>query len=175
MTNIVHPGRHLARQFTDILDRVLPRLRAITPETAQHRASVDAWSPAEIIGHLIDSASNNHGRFVRAQWQDSLIFPGYEQEKWVNVQHYRRADWHHLLDLWRSYNLHLAHVMEQADADVLTRSRSEHDFATMTHGYLADEDPDSLLDLMRDYVAHQEHHLRQILPNYRAIVLGTKR
>jgi hypothetical protein len=65
------------------------------------------WSPREIIGHLIDSASNNHQRFVRAQFTDDLVFAGYEQEGWVRVQNYQGEDWTELVQLWRLYNQHI--------------------------------------------------------------------
>jgi hypothetical protein len=61
----------------------------LSNEQAAKRPAADKWSPKEIIGHLIDSASNNHGRFVRAQLQDELIFSGYEQSEWVAIQQYQ--------------------------------------------------------------------------------------
>ena len=45
------------------------------------------------LGHLIDSAVNNHARFVRAQLQDDLVFPGYDQDGWVRVQRYDERSW----------------------------------------------------------------------------------
>jgi hypothetical protein len=51
----------------------------------------DRWSKKEILGHLIDSAANNHQRFVRAQGTPRLEFPGYEQEFWVATQAYASA------------------------------------------------------------------------------------
>ncbi|MCB0841112.1 MAG: DinB family protein, partial [Bacteroidetes bacterium] len=66
------------------------------------------WSSKEILGHLIDSAANNHRRFVQAAYQDDFVFDGYDQDKWVAVQRYNEVPWIFLLDLWKSYNLHLA-------------------------------------------------------------------
>lgn len=60
----------------------------IPEAAAAHALAEGQWSPKQIIGHLIDSAANNHQRFVRAQFTDDLVFPGYEQEAWVEVQHY---------------------------------------------------------------------------------------
>jgi len=77
----------------------LLRLLEIPEQQSAIARSEDKWSPKEIIGHLIDSASNNHQRFVRAQFTDELIFAGYEQEGWVRVQDYQgRAgrSWYYL-------------------------------------------------------------------------------
>jgi len=64
----------------------MPMLEAMPNEQTGHKPAPEQWSPGEIIGHLIDSASNNHQRFVRAQFQDNLVFSGYDQNAWV-VQH----------------------------------------------------------------------------------------
>ncbi|MEO8580489.1 MAG: DinB family protein [Gemmatimonadales bacterium] len=68
------------------IDEATPRLQRMTEEQARRSPKPGKWSPSEIIGHLIDSASNNHQRFVRARFQDDLVFPGYEQDAWVNTQ-----------------------------------------------------------------------------------------
>src|SRR3954469_8466982 len=81
------------------------------------------WSAKQIIGHLIDSAANNHQRFVRAQFKDDLVFPGYEQDRWVSVQHYREAPWSELIALWEHFNLHIARVMEIVPNDERIRPR----------------------------------------------------
>ena len=60
-----------------------PHLSAISDSDAATPPAPGKWSPKQVIGHLIDSASNNHRRFVRANFVDDLIFPGYDQETWV--------------------------------------------------------------------------------------------
>src|SRR6185503_3729287 len=85
------PRRTIAMDaaFVDSFDRIVveaaARLRAITDDAASTRPAPGKWSPKEIVGHLIDSAVNNQARFVRAQLQDDLIFPGYDQDAWVHV------------------------------------------------------------------------------------------
>ena len=61
------------------------RLLKLSSATSQAAPSSGKWSPREVIGHLIDSAANNHQRFVRAQFTDDLEFHGYEQAEWVSV------------------------------------------------------------------------------------------
>ena len=70
---------------------------------------------------MIDSAANNHQRFVRAQFTDDLVFSGYEQEQWVSSQKYRDESWSDVIQLWSSYNLHLLHVASVIPEDVLTK------------------------------------------------------
>src|SRR6185436_11628744 len=102
------------------------RLRAISPDESASKASPDKWSIKEVLGHLIDSAANNHQRFVRAQFTDDLVFPGYEQDQWVNSQRYREASWSDVIQLWSAYNLHLVHVASLIPEEILTRPRLPH-------------------------------------------------
>ena len=120
------------------------------------------WSPKQVIGHLIDSASNNHGRFVRAQLQDDLVFPGYQQEEWVRLQSYQDESWGLLVELWRFYNLHLAHLMEHISAEDLARPRTNHTLDQIAWQTVPRSESATLEYLMRDYVAHLKNHLRQI-------------
>ena len=87
------------------------RLREISSAASRQKSAPDDWSRVEILGHLIDSAANNHQRFVRAQEADALTFPGYNQNHWVTSQAYQDADWQHLVALWSHLNLHLADVI----------------------------------------------------------------
>lgn len=66
----------VAAELREIVNREIPRLNALSGNRAKSPIAPGKWSPQEIIGHLIDSASNNHGRFVQAQLMDDLTFPG---------------------------------------------------------------------------------------------------
>jgi hypothetical protein len=120
------------------------------------------WSIAEIVGHLVDSASNNHQRFIRGRWRDSLVFDGYAQDDWVAAQGYQEADWTMLLDLWRSYNLHLARVMELTPPADRAKEYARHNFDQVAFRRLAPESLATLDWFMEDYVEHFKHHLKQI-------------
>jgi len=140
----------------------VPQLLTLDESAAHERPAPDKWSPSEILGHLVDSAANNHRRFVEAQLREDLVFPGYDQEAWVRVQAHARRPWRELLELWRAYNLHLAHVMDAAPEPERLRPRARHNLAEI--GWRASAvEPGSLERLMGDYVDHLEHHLRQIL------------
>ncbi|MBM3726545.1 MAG: DinB family protein [Acidobacteria bacterium] len=140
----------VAARIREIVEQREPWLRALPPHQLTRREP-DRWSAKQILGHLIDSASNNHQRFVRAQLADSLTSPGYEQISWNRVQAYHDAPWPVLAALWANYNLHLAHIIE--------RITPEHAGKLVTVG---DRTPITLAALVEDYLRHLEHHLRQL-------------
>src|SRR5215468_3091361 len=96
------------------------RLSDVSETNAATKSDPARWSKKEILGHLIDSAGNNHQRFVRAQLVAELDFPRYEQEDWVRCQGYAAADWALLVELWSAYNRHLAWVLDRLPAERLT-------------------------------------------------------
>jgi len=146
-----------------IVERATPELLALGDEASARRPAPGKWSPREIVGHLIDSASNNHQRFVRAVWQDDLMFTGYAQDAWVDAQRYQEAPWPELVQLWGHFNRHLARVMTVLPADVRTRRHARHNLHQLAWQPLAENEPATLDYFMRDYVRHLEHHVRQIL------------
>ena len=148
--------------FRATIERAAAQLLAIPDDHAGLAKSEGKWSAKQIIGHLIDSATNNHQRFVRAQFTDHMVFPGYEQEAWVEVQRYNDEPWTQLVQLWRLYNLHLCHVMATVPETARTRSRGEHSLDRIAWQAVSESEPVTLDYFMRDYVAHLQHHLRQI-------------
>src|SRR4051812_1604531 len=94
-------------EFRQTIESSAERLRSITEEQSERARAEGKWSAKEIVGHLIDSAANNHQRFVRGQFSENLIFPGYDQNQWIQAQQYQRESWPLLIELWRLYNLHL--------------------------------------------------------------------
>jgi hypothetical protein len=142
------------------------RLREIDPEASRRKRSPDNWAPIEILGHLIDSAANNHQRFVRSQFTDDLVFPGYEQEGWVSVQKYHDASWTDLIQLWSSYNLHLGHLAASIPADTLTKARTTHNLDQIAFKLVDKSEATTLEYFIRDYVDHLQHHLDQIFTQH---------
>ena len=147
----------------ELIDRATPLLLALEPEAAAKRPAPGKWSAREILGHLIDSASNNHGRFVEAQLHDDLKLTGYDQEGWVRAQPYQTSPWPELVALWRAFNLHLLRIMQSVPEATRMRPRPEHNLPEI--GWKVAQDQPATLDfVMSDYVCHLEHHLRQIVP-----------
>jgi hypothetical protein len=143
--------RQTALQLQQIVEQTEEHLLVLTEAESQSRPFSTKWSRKEVLGHLIDSASNNHQRFVRAQLHGELVFPSYAQEDWNRVQQYQSETWENLVRLWSSYNLHLAHciagIPESAAGYVCT---------------IGDSEPVTLQFLVTDYVKHLEHHLAQM-------------
>jgi hypothetical protein len=137
----------------------------ISETQAEIRPTPNQWSAKEVLGHLIDSAANNHRRFVEAQLKDELVFPGYDQERWVAVQQYQQAPWLTLIALWKEYNLHLAHLIAAIPETTLKQSRSKHALDRIATQKVSADTPVSLEYLIRDYFKHLQAHLDQIFAN----------
>jgi hypothetical protein len=150
-------------ELVDAVTRATPALVALGDERSARRPAPGKWSPREIVGHLIDSASNNHQRFVRAQFQDDLVFAGYDQDAWVAAQHYQDATWSDLVALWGSFNRHLARVMATVPDEERTKFRHRHNLHELAWRMWPAAQPATLDYFMRDYVEHLQHHLRQLL------------
>ena len=148
--------------FRRTIESASERLIKIGEEDAAKPRAEEHWSAKQVIGHLIDSAANNHARFVLAQLKDDLVFPGYDQDGWVKTNNYQEASWPHLVVLWRAYNLHLAHVMSSADKNKLKTQCTLHTLQEIAFKTVPKSEPVTLEYLMKDYVDHLNHHLAQI-------------
>ncbi len=137
------------REAEEIVASFCRILNNTPEELAAIKMSPDAWSLREIVGHLVDSASNNHQRFVRLQQGDLESFPGYDQEFWIKAQSYNRFDWQTLRDLWNSFNGLLLHVVETASAGAL-----ENKWKTEGESH-------SLEWIIDDYYRHLRWHIQQ--------------
>jgi hypothetical protein len=151
------------KELREAVEKATPLLLAISNNASAQGLGPGKWSPREIVGHLIDSAANNHRRFVLGQFQNDLIFPGYAQEDWVKAQRYNEAPWEELVTLWRSYNLQLSRVMEATPEEVRLKERRRHNLHEIAWQSVAEEDATTLDYLMEDYVGHLKNHLKQIL------------
>ncbi|WP_254513450.1 DinB family protein [Anatilimnocola floriformis] len=140
-----------ATELEQIIAAAEPRLRILPGEIIAHRPAADRWTIQEVLGHLIDSAANNHQRFVRAQFTAELVFPKYEQNQWVAAAQYQAAPWPVLVDLWSSYNQLLAHLIRHANPAALPRIC-----------IIGPYEPVTLEFLIADYVVHLRHHLEKI-------------
>ena len=150
--------------FKQTVESASPRLLQISEQQSGEPRAGAEWSSKQIIGHLIDSAANNHARFVLGQMKDDLVFPGYDQDGWVRTNHYQEASWPQLIELWRAYNLHLHHLMAHADKAKLDTPCTLHTLKEIAFKTVPQSEPITLAYLMKDYVDHLKHHLDQILP-----------
>lgn len=132
------------------------RLAAIDEDILNGLKNKQNRTIKQILGHLIDSASNNLHRTVHLQYQPSpLQFPDYANlganDKWIAVQNYREEDWYLLVKLWKYINLHLVHVIgcisENALGNIWISALGENI---------------SLLEMIVDYPRHLKLHLGEI-------------
>jgi uncharacterized damage-inducible protein DinB len=140
----------------ELVESSYAKLREISDDEATQPIEPGQWSRKQVMGHLIDSACNNHQRFVRGQWCERLEFPAYQQEEWVECQRYDLREWGELVELWRAYNRHLVHVIGVMG--------EEHLRTPCVVGWGTESDNVMLLsEVIEHYWEHMEHHLGQVL------------
>ena len=143
--------KELSEKLITIVDDAETKLRQISSDESAQPILSGGWSRKQVMGHLIDSASNNHQRFVRALLQPSLDFPNYDQEGNVRVQAPQIADWMLLVSLWANYNRYLAHIIAQLPQSKLN-----------TVCRIGAREPQTLEFIATGYLTHLVHHLAQI-------------
>jgi hypothetical protein len=141
----------LSTRIARVVDSAEALLRQVSEEESRKPVLAGGWSRRKVLGHLIDSASNNHQRFVGASLQDSLEFPAYDQNHWVRVQAPEEASWSLLVALWANYNRYIAHVVAHLPPAKLNVPCRIGTSEAVTLGFLAE-----------DYLRHMLHHLGQI-------------
>ena len=134
-----------------LCDIIPPLLEQIPESEFMFQTSPEKWSKKEIPGHLVDSAVNNHQRFIRIQYENEpIIF--YNQNQWVNLSHYKDMDTDHLIKFWKLYNLHLTELIKFIPEENL-----------LLNGVGGDGRKFPLHFYIQDYVTHLEHHLKQLV------------
>ena len=139
------------KRLQEIVDTIPEKLNSIPHLDFSKKPSPDKWSKKQIIGHLIDSASNNHHRFVRAQFdlKPTIL---YDQEKWNDHGYYDQMPDEHVTSFWKLYNQHIIELIKRIPPELMEKECTMEDGSTRTIAWLFD-----------DYVRHLEHHLGQIV------------
>lgn len=143
--------KELSEKLLSVIEAADTRLAEISASQSSKPVLSGGWSRKQVLGHVIDSASNNHQRFVRAAQQTSLEFPGYDQEGNVRVQAPQEADWALLVSLWATYNRYLAHIIARLPASKLE-----------TVCRIGAREPVTLDFVAKGYLTHLVRHLEQI-------------
>ncbi len=133
-----------------------------------HQPAPGRWSPKQIIGHLIDSAYNNHRRILLAMNQDHLRFVGYNQVDWVVKNRYQQRDIREVVSTFLAVQQHLAEMLSGLPQSLLERQTTDHEFDRMAMLKIPAGAPASLGFLIEDYLFHLVHHLRQIDAGFQA-------
>lgn len=140
----------LSEQVTEIVRQARPWLQALTEASASRPEKPGKWCAKEVIGHLMDSAINNHARLMRLQIEAKPNLSRYEQMAWVSLQHYADGDWGRLLEGWATLNEHFAWAVSHIDKPHLSNMGTVAG-VDLTLGFL-----------IEDYIAHMDHHLRAL-------------
>ena len=129
-------------------------LRDLPVEVITLRRNKQSRTVKQILGHLIDSASNNHQRMVRLQYsKDLLFFPDYRQDNdlWIALQDYQNADWENLIQLWKFFNLHIIQVIKSVDLTKLDSFWCDFEGTKVT-----------LKEMIEGYLDHLYLHINEI-------------
>lgn len=126
-------------------------LLSITDEAFYAKVSSEKWSPVEIVGHLIDSCTNNHQRIIRAKLDQTPTFSSYNQDEWVKVQNYQNAKKIVIIEHWKNFNLLLNHVMSQVKLDQIEVILEFKEGQKMSYQ-----------TIIEDYYSHMNYHINQI-------------
>lgn len=140
-----------ASEIESLIESWRAKLHELDATSAHAKPAPDRWSISEVVGHLVDSACNNHQRFVRAQYCSDLVFPKYEQNEWVAAAGYQRGDWGSLVELWYHYNRLIAVLIRNMRESSLSTPCTITPYETCTLGCL-----------VTDYLEHMKYHLAKI-------------
>jgi tRNA splicing ligase len=148
---------HVVEGIRQVVSQEESFLSSLNEEMISSRLNKQNRTIKQILGHLIDSASNNHQRMIRLQYSKNLIFPDYRQDNdlWIALQDYRHADWESLIQLWKYYNLHIIQVIKSVDLTKL--DNYWHDF---------EGEKVTLREMIEGYLSHLHLHINEIYELY---------
>lgn len=139
-----------------LIERWEPVLLSLQEETISDRKNGQNRSVRQILGHLVDSASNNTHRIIHLQYRETpMAFPNYathgNNDRWIAIQDYQHEDWQNLIALWKYANVHLVHVIRNVNTDKLENRWISDENETIT-----------LRENIEGYLPHLELHLNEI-------------
>ncbi len=133
-----------------------PKLAALSEDIVTNRRNRQDRNIKQIVGHMVDSASNNTHRIIHLQYQPlPLVFPDYanlgNNDRWIAIQNYQAEKWDDLLQLWKYSNIHIVHVINNVD-----RNKLDNEWITALNESV------SLKAMITDYLRHFKLHLSEI-------------
>jgi hypothetical protein len=134
-----------------------PKLNKLSEDTIMNKRNNQNRTIKQILGHMVDSASNNTHRIVHLQYQDSpFIFPNYatngNNDRWIAIQNYQDENWESLTQYWKFCHIHLVHVIKNVNQDKLDMEW----ISESKYGNIA------LKDMIIDFLRHFHLHLGEI-------------
>jgi hypothetical protein len=144
--------KKISNELKNLVSTYLLQMRNFTDEDASRKVSETKWSKKEILGHLIDSTSNNHQRIVRALYNVADKFPAYDQNEWVRIQKCNDMNWDDLIEFWSIYNNYLSVIIALIPESAMNNPCN-----------IGKEELATLEFVINDYMRHLKHHLEQII------------
>jgi len=146
----------VTQEIPVLIDVWEPTLRALSDRILSERRNSQQRTIRQIVGHMVDSASNNTHRIVHLQYQESpFVFPNYatfgNNDRWIAIQNYQEEDWNNLVSLWKFIHLHFIHTVKQIREDRLDQEWIAGEGKTV-----------SLRDMVTDFLRHFKLHLDEI-------------
>jgi len=114
----------LCLEITESVGIWVPKLSELSADIITGRRNIQNRTIKQILGHMVDSASNNTHRIVHLQYRENpLVFPNYATEgnndRWIAIQNYQEEDWKNLVQLWKYAHLHIVHVIRNVNHEKL--------------------------------------------------------
>lgn len=133
-----------------------PKLLALKNEQITIPRNSQNRSIKQILGHMVDSASNNTHRIIHLQYgKNPLDFPDYanfgNNDKWIAIQNYQSENWENLVQLWKYSNFHIIHVFENVNPEKL-----DNEWITALQKKV------TLKEMIESYLVHFKLHLSEI-------------
>lgn len=141
----------VAARFKTAIAEAEQVLSGVTEELAVQPARPGGWLRKEELGHLLDSAQNNHQRIALAAIQGEYTGAEYAQNAWVALHGYRTMEWAEILAFWKTRNQMLHRVIANIPEERLSAQVRIGDSPAMTLSAWID-----------DYLQHMAHHVAQI-------------
>jgi len=148
--------RQICEELSQLISQWEKKLVILPERTITERKNIQNRSIRQIVGHMVDSASNNTHRIIHMHYRESPVdYPDYanlgNNDRWISIQNYQEEDWNELVALWAAVNRHVVHLIAQID-----ESRLEQIWIS------ALKDKITLRDMVMDYPRHFKLHLNEI-------------
>ncbi|WP_316804615.1 DinB family protein [Pedobacter nototheniae] len=140
-------------EILNLVDQALIDFENIVKETWNYKPNPLKWSKKELLGHLVDSASNNIRRLIVGQYEQGVKIV-YHQDEWVCYQNYQEADVEDVKMLWKLLNGHICRVIEKIPENKLQNICDTGKGKIEMH---------TLAYFIEDYIVHLKYHIQQLI------------
>lgn len=143
-------------EILQLINEWKPKLLSLPTDVITQKRNSQGRTIKQILGHLVDSASNNNHRIVHLQYRENpMEFPNYatngNNDRWIAIQNYQDENWEDLVQLWKYYNKHFVHVVNNINPDKLDNA-----WISATNKYI------TLKEMVLSYLDHLKLHLKEI-------------